>query len=247
MTAIFAYRKRSGTIRGAVITAGAAFVVLAGWAALNPARSGTFYMPGFGGNFQVKIETIREARFRNMVPQRFDFSCGSAAMATLLAYHYGVPVDEMDVFRAMYEAGDRDKIRQVGFSLFDMKLYLESLGFRSDGFRLNLDRLDRAGIPAIVLVDTFGYRHFVVLKGISEDEVLLGDPALGVRVMTRAEFNEIWDGIAFVIRGELARGRAAFNRHSDWSVRVKAPLGSSLSQRSLSDFTVQLWRGANSF
>ncbi len=247
MTTRFTHMRRPGFIRGSGVALIIALVLSINPGFFKLASAGTLYVPGFGGTFQISVETMREARFRNVVPQRFDFSCGSAATATLLAHHYGVPVSEMDVFRAMYEAGDKDKIQKVGFSLLDMKTYLEGMGFRSDGFRLDLDRLDKAGIPAIVLVNTFGYRHFIVLKGIQGDEVLLGDPALGMRVMTRAEFNEIWDGVAFVIRSRVGKGRENFNRHSDWSVRVKAPLGSSLSQHSLSDFTVQLWRGANSF
>lgn len=225
------------------------WVIMVAFVPFSPrqAEAGSLYMPGYGGAFRVPVETLREARFRNVIPQRFDFSCGSAALATLLTYHYGVPVGEMDTFRAMFNMGDTERIRQVGFSLLDMKNYLEGMGLRADGFRLDLDRLRVAGVPAIVLVNTFGYRHFIVLKGITAQEVLLGDPALGMRVMSHDAFLDIWDGIAFVIRDQVSVGRAAFNRHNDWSVRVKAPLGTALSQASLSDFTVQLWRGANSF
>ncbi|GER08530.1 hypothetical protein GCM10007972_26040 [Iodidimonas muriae] len=209
--------------------------------------AGSVDMPGFGGYFRVPVESLKEARFRNLVPQQYDFSCGSAATATLLSYHYDIAVSETDVFKKMFEVGDQGRIRQVGFSLLDMQSYLKTLGLRADGFRLTLDRLEKAAVPAIVLVNTFGYRHFIVLKGIMGDEVMLGDPALGMRVLSRAEFESIWDGIAFVIRDRVSLGRKNFNSQDDWSVRVKAPLGNSLSQTALSDFTVQLWRGANSF
>ncbi|WP_201152770.1 cysteine peptidase family C39 domain-containing protein [Rhodothalassium salexigens] len=217
-------------------------------AASRPALTQRLHLPQAGGYFQVPMETIRAARFRNIVAQRYDFSCGSAALATLLTYHYRRETTEADAFKAMYEAGDRARIRQVGFSLLDMQRYLAARGLRADGFRLGLDRLAVAGVPAIALVNPFGYKHFVVIKGIGRGEVLVGDPALGMRVMSRAAFGEIWDGIVFVIRDEVPVGRAHFNLADDWSVRVKAPLGSSLSrQTSLSDFAVQLWRGGLGF
>ncbi len=41
----------------------------------------------------------------------------------------------------MFERGDQAKIRKEGFSMLDMKRYLESLGLRADGFELPVDRL----------------------------------------------------------------------------------------------------------
>src|SRR5690606_40798166 len=55
-----------------------------------------------------------------------DFSCGSAATATLLTYQYGHPVTELEVFRQMYAQGDQARIRKEGFSLLDMRRYLQS-------------------------------------------------------------------------------------------------------------------------
>src|SRR3546814_13412897 len=59
--------------------------------------------------------------FRSVIRQRYDFSCGSAALATLLTYHYGAPTSEAMPFRAMWEKGDREAIRKVGFSMLDMR------------------------------------------------------------------------------------------------------------------------------
>lgn len=65
---------------------------------------------------RISVVSYRDIPFRTVVRQRYDFSCGSAALATLLRYHYDREVGEEQIFRAMYAAGDQDTIRRVGFS-----------------------------------------------------------------------------------------------------------------------------------
>ncbi len=177
----------------------------------------------YGGSYTLRITSLKEARFRTTVPQRYDFSCGSAATATLLSYQYGVPVNEEQVFVKMYTNGDQAKIRKEGFSMLDMRRYLQSRGFEADGFELPLDKLSEEGVPAIVLLNDRGYRHFVVVKGLRNGRVLLGDPARGTRAMSRARFEALWDNrVLFVIhnRREIAR----FNQARDWRTAPPAPM-----------------------
>ncbi len=167
---------------------------------------------GPGGPFSVSVVNYRDLPFRTVVRQHYDFSCGSAALATLLRHHYGRDVGEEAVFRAMYERGDQDEIRRVGFSLLDMKAYVQAHGYRADGYRVPLDALARRGGPAVVMIDTAGYRHFVVFKGMEGDRVLIGDPALGLKIYDRATFSRLWNGVAFVIHDPAQAG----SLESDW-------------------------------
>lgn len=188
------------------------------------------------GVYTVKVTTLKELRFRESfrttIKQQNDFSCGSAALATLLTYHYGKNVSEQDVFRAMFEKGDQAKIRRDGFSLFDIKNYLENNGFRADGFEANLDLLAKAKVPAIVLIQENGYNHFVVVKGLRDNSVLIGDPSSGTRIMPRAEFEAVWkERILFVIRSH--QNIAQFNVAAHWSFRRKAPFDDGLYRDSL--------------
>jgi predicted double-glycine peptidase len=231
---------------------GAIAIVLAAGAATtslsDQASAGTVGLnSGAGGRFSVSVVTLKEARFRTIIKQQYDFSCGSAAVASLLTYHYDTPTTEQDVFTKMWDVGDQEKIQQYGFSLLDMKNYLEANGFRADGFRITLDKLIEVGIPAITLINTHGYRHFVVVKGVGGGEVLLGDPALGVRIVDRDEFEGIWSGIAFVIRSKVSVGREYFNRDEEWAVRAKAPFGTALNRQGLASFTMNLTRGPGNF
>lgn len=182
------------------------------------------------------VHTLKELKlmraFSRTWHQRFDFSCGSAALATLLTYQYNQPTDEMSIFTAMFEIGDQAQIRSKGFSLLDMKRYLEHRGYVADGVQAPLDILAQAGIPGIALISDHGYRHFVVLKGVESGRVLIGDPALGTRVMSRKEFERAHVGNLFlVIRSH--RERAQFNATADWNYMLKAPLASGVDRGTL--------------
>lgn len=190
---------------------------------LGPAescRAGVVQVPGaFLGGINVPVASLKELRFKRTIQQQYDFSCGSAALATLLTYHYEDRVREDEVFMAMYKNGDQAKIRREGFSLLDMKNYLERRGYRADGFKMSLDRLRVIGVPAIVLISLHGYKHFTVVKGVTEGEVLLGDPALGCRVMTRTEFEASWNGLLFLVRTRKDVAAKHFNQMTEWPAK----------------------------
>ncbi|MFZ5557882.1 MAG: C39 family peptidase [Pseudomonadota bacterium] len=202
-----------------------------------------------GRGYVMPVRTIKEMKlaraFRTTVHQQYDFSCGSAAVATLLTYHYGSPVDEATVFQAMYSAGDQGKIRREGFSLLDMKRFLEAGGYKADGVQVSLDELAKARVPAIALISDNGYRHFVVVKGVHQDRVVVGDPAIGTRILSREQFETSrLGGIFFVIRSHLSV--AKFNAPGDWNGRLGAPLSLGVARDSLAGFTLSI-PDANSF
>lgn len=192
-------------------------------------HSGTAVSLGAGGfaagDFNVPVRSMADKRFDTVIRQQYDFSCGSAALATLLRYHYGGRQDEEATFRGMWAEGDRAQIRKVGFSLLDMKRYLAALGYSSDGFQVGLDEIAKTGIPGIVLVNLGGYKHFVVVKGVNEKEVLVGDPALGLKTMSRKAFLASWNGVYFVVNDSVAKGRSSFNSSAQWASYLRAPIG----------------------
>ena len=203
----------------------------------------SIWLPDGVGVSNVPAISLKERKFTNVVRQQYDFSCGSAALATLLTYHYERRMDEQEAFRAMYSAGDKEKISAAGFSLLDMKRFLATIGFQSDGYQTDLATLENAGVPAIALINYRGYRHFVVVKGVSRDEVLLGDPALGLKFVSKQEFGQLWDnGVLFIIKNQPSIGKQHFNKNTEWSLLARAPLGDALPGDSLAELTVQLPR-----
>ncbi len=217
---------------------------LAGFAGLLSALSvmaGSMVLPGGAGIYTVDVTSFREAKFKTVYEQQYDYSCGSAALASLLTYHYDNEVSEQAVFKEMYEKGNREKIQKQGFSLLDMKHYAESHGFRADGFRIDLDKLVEVGVPAITLIKNNGYMHFVLVKGVTDKEVLVGDPSLGVKAMPRSQFQSMWEGrVLFIIHNKLNAAREHFNTEPEWKLTARAPLGMALNQDSLADFNLML-------
>jgi predicted double-glycine peptidase len=209
-------------------------LLILGWAlATGPAQSAVVGVRvPHGSSYGMKITSLKEARFKTTVRQQYDFSCGSAATATLLTYQYGHRVTEAEVFAKMFAKGDKAKIRAEGFSLLDMRRYLQSEGFVADGFELPLDKLVEEGLPAIVLLNDRGYRHFVVVKGMRGDRVLLGDPARGTRAMSRRRFDKLWDNrVLFVVHNQ--RTLAQFNSPRDWKTAPPAPMEMGVQREGL--------------
>ena len=193
-----------------------------------------------GGNraFSLSVTSFKDQRFEAVVPQEYDFSCGSAALATLLKYHYKMPVTEQEILDAMYTVGDQEKIKKQGFSLLDMKQYLTTLGLNADGYSINFETIRKASVPGIVLINTNGYMHFVVVKGINQNHILVGDPALGARKVSREDFIDMWNNVFFIIRNHAAQARSSFNHEDTWSNRRKTLFNTALSDRALSTFSV---------
>lgn len=181
------------------------------------------------GMFRVPVTPMAEKRFAGIIRQQYDFSCGSAALATLLRYHYDYKVGEERAFRGMWAEGDRAQIRRVGFSLFDMKRWLASHGIAADGYEVPLDTIATTGIPGIALIAVKDYRHFVVVKGVSATEVLLGDPSIGLAVMPRADFEAAWNGVYFVLADDQPLAKRHFNRVGQWGAFARAPVGGNFS------------------
>ena len=198
----------------------------------QPLLAGSVTVPGIGGELSIAVDSFQEQRFSDVIRQQYDFSCGSAAVASLLSHHYDDPVSEQEVFHSMFAMADGDKVRSEGFSMLDMKRYLALEGYVADGFRMPLAGLrEQVRLPVIVLLTVDGFRHFVVIKGISEREVLVGDPARGLKVYPRHEFEQYWDGTAFVVRSHLQQGRDSFLSDGNWPAMARAPVERGLRER----------------
>jgi uncharacterized protein len=179
---------------------------------------------GFGSSaVTMNVESFQEKKYKTTFAQQYDFSCGSAALATLLTYNYNIQVSEQVVFKDMIEKGDKKVISQSGFSLLDMKNYLSRHGLEANGYRAPLSKLAEVRVPAIVLVNVRGYSHFVVLEGIRDGWVLLSDPANGMRSEPIGEFERQWSGIFFLIATNADQAQKRFNDPARWAAAPPPP------------------------
>lgn len=143
------------------------------------------------------VRSLLEMRQRNVVLQQWDLSCAAAALATVLRYQFGEPVTERSVALGLIEREeyianpDLVRIRQ-GFSLLDLKRYVDNLGYEGIGLgQLQFqDLLERA--PTIVPVNLQGFPHFVIFRGATGNTVLLADPAFGNTTLSVEKFKDAW-------------------------------------------------------
>ena len=143
------------------------------------------------------VESLAEIRELNVVIQNWDLSCGAAALATILNYQHGDPVSEREIAAGMMSRTEYlenpilVRLRQ-GFSLLDLKRFVDDRGYNGVGLgQLTLEHLV-ARAPMIVPINVYGYQHFVVFRGMLGNRVLLADPAFGNRTMLRSEFETAW-------------------------------------------------------
>ena len=148
-----------------------------------------------GGRTEYRVRSLRALRDAGVVKQLYDYSCGSAALATLLTYGLNDPVDEARLLRAVLEplAAEQLAARQKeGLSLFDLQQLAQQLGHKAQGFRVHQSQLARLSRPVIVFIKPRGYEHFAVLKGVQGDRVHLADPSLGNVRMPLYRFLDMW-------------------------------------------------------
>ena len=162
---------------------------------------------GSGLRIDAPARSIKDLRDQNVVKQRYDFSCGAAALATILKYGFGDGVTERqildDLFNLLSEE-ERTAVRASGFSLLHLQRVAQARGYNAQGFRLEPDQLALLGGPVIVYIEPRGYQHFAVLRGIRGGRAYLADPSRGNIRMPAYTFLESWlqedgAGVIFVV------------------------------------------------
>lgn len=142
----------------------------------------------------VVIKPAVEDQFRGIVRQAYDYSCGSAALTTLLNGYGGLKLTEQQTMSGLLQYGEYQRIiERRSFSLLDMKRFVAALGLNSGGYRGEFSDLSALKQPAIVPITYAGFKHFVVYKAYKDGRVYVADPALGNISFDEIRFREIWD------------------------------------------------------
>jgi ATP-binding cassette, subfamily B, bacterial CvaB/MchF/RaxB len=127
---------------------------------------------GFGPRMPVVLQT--EAA-----------ECGLACLAMLLAHHG--TVTDLPTLR------QRHGTTPQGMTLAELARVASAEQLASRAVRLELHEIDQLRLPCILHWDL---GHFVVLREVRGDAVLLMDPAFGERSVTRAELSKRFSGVA---------------------------------------------------
>ena len=188
---------------GLSIMQGWAAGVLIAWLAGAPGAlaAEVSFCPASGlGRLRASVESLQERRWKHVVRQSLDISCGSGALATLLNYQFGDHVSESVLIQAILKNVKQETVRRRGgFTLLDLKKVATEFGYRVHGYKLTMNQLRTLGSPALVGVTLRTSKHFIVCRGMVGDRVVLADPAFGNTLVKDDEFQRMWGGVALVL------------------------------------------------
>lgn len=142
----------------------------------------------------VMIKPALEDQFRGITRQAYDYSCGSAALTTVLNGYAGLKLTEQQTMEGLLRFGEYDRIvERRSFSLLDMKRFVTALGYESGGYKGEFSDLIKQTQPAIIPIDYAGFKHFVIFKAFKNGRVYVADPALGNISFDQERFKQIWE------------------------------------------------------
>jgi ATP-binding cassette, subfamily B, bacterial HlyB/CyaB len=164
------------------------------------------------------------------VQQAEEMDCGAACLA-MLCKHYGIAM-------TLGKLREMANVTTQGATLDSLARTGESLGFTTRGVKCTLDMLRGFELPLIVHWE--GY-HYVVVYGVSNNQVWVADPALGFRKLSIEEFERGWSGICLVFTPGQDMGGAAVAR-SPWVrfARYLVPHKKILLHLFLATFVIQM-------
>lgn len=167
------------------------------------------------------LSSYRTLRYTHVVGQTDWYTCGAAAVATLLTHYYDDPATESEVLEvAVRETEASGKDPREGLTALSLKRYLEGRGYEVRAYRVNLEQLADyfrwGGLPVIGHV-TKPQLHFLVIAGLVDPpgggpaQVLLADSSWG-RCIVPIEALVTEKGFSGVILLALPRSAAQMGR-----------------------------------
>ncbi len=152
---------------------------------------------GFEPRDLESLSSFEAMKFQHVHEQGADLSCGLSVASSILNLYFNYEVDEdvlVDEFRDIINDDQR-------VSLADLQHVMTSYGYDSRVFKLNFENLLKAVniyTPVVVHYDR-PQPHFVIVFGSYENNLIIGDPAQGVYVLSSKGFLAQWSGVALVI------------------------------------------------
>ena len=126
---------------------------------------------------------VSSFQFEGITQQKNSYSCGTGALATLLNGLYQKNISE-DTLKVLIKK-DKDKevqkeIEKYGYTLKHLEEGSQKLGYQSVWKKLSVENLKKLTQPTLLLIGLNSkFPHFVVFKGIVDDEAYLADPIRG--------------------------------------------------------------------
>ena len=173
------------------------------------------------------VRSLKDIRGEGVVRQRWDMSCGAAALSTLLTYEFKDNTPKTAIVVWILHRVDPVRVRsRGGFSRLDLKHFAQARGYHAEGYTgMSMQELASQKIAVIVPIRLKGFDHFIVVRQIVDGRVLVADPGFGNLTMRVDRFQSLWkEGIVFVVHPP-----------TDLMLTEKRP---NLASRSIPDSTI---------
>lgn len=150
----------------------------------QPLYSGTVPIIKDGVAIKKSVKSWTEFRDENVIKQKYDFSCGSSSLATILRYFFNEDIEEKEILEYLLKArgleGEKKLTKEdIALSFKDLQEYADKRGYKAAGLAMPLESLKDLKVPAIVYLEIRQYEHFSVYKGMNDKFVYLADPSFG--------------------------------------------------------------------
>ncbi len=148
------------------------------------------------------VRTLKEIRGEGVVRQKWDMSCGAAALSTLLTYDFKDNTPETAIVVWILHRVDPVRVRaRGGFSLLDLKRFAQARGYTAEGFTgMSIEELASQKTSVIVPIRLKGFDHFIVVRQITNGRIIVADPGFGNLTMRVDRFQSLWkEGIVFIV------------------------------------------------
>lgn len=127
-------------------------------------------------SFRQKLPVLRQTQAAE---------CGLTCIGMIAGY-YGHHTD-------MVSLRQRFPTSLKGSTLANVMSFAQSMGMGCRAVRLELDELDKLNLPCVL---HWEMNHFVVLKGIAKNRLIIHDPARGIRKVPMDEVSASFTGVA---------------------------------------------------
>ena len=152
--------------------------------------------------FRSRITSWKELQQRNVVMQNREYSCGAAAVATVLRFYWGDAVKEENVLSALMQMLTPEEIKdrvKNGLAISDLRRAAVKMGYQASIGTMTFEKLAASRVPLVVPLRLKQYDHFVVFRGVVDGRVYRADPIRGNVRPTISEFRSQWQKQAVLV------------------------------------------------
>ena len=149
------------------------------------------------------VWSYKEIKERNVVMQKFDYSCGAAVLATICTYYWGdyrteaYFLDQLPKLK-LSDKDLKDRIEN-GLTLTDLRDMANFAGYQATMAKVKFEELAQGKVPVIVGITLRKHEHFVVFRGADDRYAYLADPIRGNVRTPICDFLEQWQKNAILI------------------------------------------------